>query len=278
MDDPFVFRIEPGTHVCLDEYDTRYKAGLSRKQGEEMTEALTEELEELQELLYATGTHSVLIVLQGMDTSGKDGTVRNVLRDVSPIGCRIQPFKVPTEEELAHDFLWRVHKVVPKAGEMVVFNRSHYEDVLVVRVKQLVPEEVWSLRYRQINDFERLLAEHNTLMVKIFLHISHEEQEERLRQREESVRKAWKLAPGDWRDRALWDDYQRAYEDALRECNTPYAPWHIVPADRKWFRNLAVAHTLVETLRPLKANWMDQLREMQAQALQELDEVRERTG
>lgn len=275
MNKPLTYPIAPGVPVDLSSYKPRYDAGISRKEGEKLFDDLAQkELDDLQELLYGAGTHSVLIVLQGMDTSGKDGTIRNVFGHVSPLGCRVHSFKVPTSEELAHDFLWRVHKVTPSIGNIAIFNRSHYEDVLVVRVHNLVPEEVWRQRYQQINEFERLLAENNTIMLKFFLHISKEEQEERLLEREKEVVKAWKLAPGDWKERAYWDDYMAAYTDMLRECSTTYAPWYIVPADRKWFRNLAVAHTIVETLRPYKDTWMQKLDQMSKDALAELQAMR----
>lgn len=274
---PFTFPVEPGQRVTLHDYDTRYDADISREDGEKEFEALTEELDDLQELLYAAGSHSLLVILQGMDTSGKDGTIRKVFSQVSPLGCRVQGFKVPTPEELAHDFLWRVHRVTPQKGEIVAFNRSHYEDVLVVRVHNLVPQDVWSKRYQQINDFERLLADTQTIILKFFLHISNAEQKERLLKREEDVEKAWKLSAADWKERRYWNDYQTAYEDALHACSTSYAPWHIVPADRKWFRNLAVATTIVETLRSYKETWLQSLDQMSTQALQELQALPERS-
>jgi PPK2 family polyphosphate:nucleotide phosphotransferase len=265
--EPFAYTLEPGQPVQLSEYETRYRGELSRKQGEKLFEEYAKELDDLQEMLYATGTHSLLVVLQGMDTSGKDGTIRNVFQYVSTIGCRVQSFKVPTEEELAHDFLWRVHRATPARGNIAVFNRSHYEDVLVVRVRNLAPEAVWQKRYQQINDFERLLVENNTIVLKFFLHISKDEQKERLLERQEKVVKAWKLAVSDWEERQWWDDYQRAYEEALAHCTTPAAPWIIVPADRKWFRNLAVAQAIVEALRPYQQEWMATLEQMSKTAL-----------
>jgi PPK2 family polyphosphate:nucleotide phosphotransferase len=271
-----VFPVQPGHSLNLHKYDPRYNADISRKQGEEEFAELTSELNSLQELLYAASTHSMLIVLQGMDTSGKDGTIRNVLSQVSPLGCRVHSFKVPTDEELAHDFLWRVHRATPRKGEIVVFNRSHYEDVLIVRVHNLVSQDIWSKRYQQINDFERLLAENNTIILKFFLHISKEEQKKRLLAREEAIEKAWKLTPSDWHERHYWDDYQVAYEDALLQCTTDYAPWSIVPADRKWFRNLAIIRSIVKTLRSYKDTWTQQLEQMSKHALQELQTLEER--
>ncbi len=270
------FKVEPGGALNLADYDPRYKADLDRKDAEEQFQHLAREIDELQELLYAASTHSLLVVLQGMDTSGKDGTIRKVFHRVDPLGTRVKSFKTPTEEELAHDFLWRVHQNAPCRGEIGIFNRSHYEDVLIVRVHNLVPESIWRQRYRQINDFERLLTENNTIVLKFFLHISYEEQAERLREREEEVAKAWKLSVGDWEERQLWDAYQAAYVDALRLCSTECAPWHIVPADRKWFRNLAIATTIVEMLRPLKADWLAQLKRQSDRSLAELREYRER--
>jgi PPK2 family polyphosphate:nucleotide phosphotransferase len=228
--------------------------------------------------MYAAGKNSVLMILQGMDTSGKDGAIRAVMANLNPQGCRVESFKVPTSHELAHDFLWRIHRVTPELGIFGVFNRSHYEDVLVVRVHELVPEEVWKGRYDQINHFESLLASSGTIVLKFFLHISKEEQEERLRAREEEVGKAWKLSAGDWREREHWDAYQAAYEDALSKCSTDAAPWYIVPADRKWFRNLAITETLVETLRPYRDSWKEALAAMSRARLAELAAYRAEQG
>jgi PPK2 family polyphosphate:nucleotide phosphotransferase len=256
---PLVHTVKPGSKIKLDKLDTRSDGGLVREQAEAEFAQLTQEIDALQELLYGASTHSLLVVIQGMDTSGKDGTVRKVFSQVSPLGSYVHPFKVPTAEELAHDFLWRVHKAVPARGMIGIFNRSHYEDVLVVRVHGLVPEPVWRARYRQINDFERLLVENNTILLKFFLHISKKEQEQRLLEREQEPEKAWKLAAGDWRERERWDDYMAAYDDALEVCSTKEAPWHIVPADRKWYRNYAIAKTIVEALQPYKDGWLDYL-------------------
>jgi PPK2 family polyphosphate:nucleotide phosphotransferase len=251
--------LKPGSKIKLKEIDTRGDDGLDRAAAEAELEQLALEIDSLQELLFGAGTHSLLVVMQGMDTSGKDGTVRKVFSQVSPLGSYVHSFKVPTEAELAHDFLWRVHRVAPGKGMIGIFNRSHYEDVLVVRVHGLVPEPVWRARYRLINDFEHLLAGSGTIVLKFFLHISKKEQEERLLAREQEVEKAWKLAAGDWRERERWDDYMAAYDDALEECSTEHAPWHIIPADRKWYRNYVVAKAVAETLRPYKAGWLDYL-------------------
>jgi PPK2 family polyphosphate:nucleotide phosphotransferase len=271
----YAHRLEPGARVALDQYDPADTAGLEKDEGKELLQELDAELAELQELLYAAGQQSVLLLLQGLDTSGKDGTIKRVLKEVNPAGCQIVSFKQPTEDDLAHDFLWRVHARVPKRGYLGVFNRSHYEDVLVVRVHNLAPEEVWRARYWQINDFERLLADTGTILIKCFLHISKDEQKERLLAREEDVTKAWKLAPGDWVERRSWDAYTAAYEDALQECGTPWAPWYIVPADKKWFRNVAVAQLLVEALRPYKEGWLAHLDAIGKRQLAAIAAVRE---
>jgi PPK2 family polyphosphate:nucleotide phosphotransferase len=271
---PYAYKVKPGEKIALGKIDPRADGGLTKEQGQARLAALGEELDALQEILYAAGKHALLIVLQGMDTSGKDGAIRSVLDSVDPQGCRVESFKVPTEEELAHDFLWRVHRVVPRKGMIGVFNRSHYEDVLVVRVRELAPEPVWRARYAQINHFEALLAESGTIVLKFFLHISKKEQEERLLEREQDPAKAWKLAAGDWRERERWDAYMAAYEEALERCNAEAAPWYVVPADRKWFRNLAIAETLVETLRPYREEWGAALERMSKERLAELEAYR----
>jgi PPK2 family polyphosphate:nucleotide phosphotransferase len=212
-------------------------------------------LDELQELLYAEKKHALLIVLQGMDTAGKDGTIRHVMSGVSPTGCSVTSFKVPNSEELAHDFLWRVHKAVPAKGIIGIFNRSHYEDVLVVRVHKLVPKDVWKARYNEINRFEKNLAENGVTILKFFLHISKQEQKKRLDERMQDPRKKWKLSKSDEKERKLWDDYVVAYEALLSRCTTEYAPWFIIPSDHKWFRNLAVSQIIVEALEDLDMHY-----------------------
>ena len=207
-----------------------------------------ERIDEQQYRLFAEAKRSLLIVLQGMDTSGKDGLIRKVLSVFNPQGCRVWPFKVPNAEEAGHDFLWRIHRAAPARGEVSVFNRSHYEDVLVVRVHQLAPRATWSRRYEIINEFEQHLHEHGTRVLKFFLHVSPEEQRERLLARLDDPRKRWKFSAGDLSERSLWKDYQRAYEDAIARCNTPNAPWHVIPADHKWYRDLAVSEIIAETL------------------------------
>jgi PPK2 family polyphosphate:nucleotide phosphotransferase len=268
------FKITPGKKVRLADYDSNANGGMSKEEGLIKLGKLTAELGEIQEELYAAGQHSVLMILQGIDTSGKDGTIRGVLVDVNPQGCRVESFKVPTEEDLAHDFLWRAHRVTPRRGLLGVFNRSHYEDVLVVRVHSLVPDKIWKARYDQINAFENILASNNTIVIKFYLHISKEEQEQRLLEREQDVTKAWKLSAGDWREREHWDDYIAAYQDAIQRCSTAVAPWYIVPADRKWYRNLAVCEALVETLRGYSKDWRTALDAMSKARLAELAEFR----
>jgi len=271
---PLTFKVEPGAQVRLGDYDPRHDADVKRKDADAALAELAAEIDDLQELLYGAGTHSLLVVMQGMDTSGKDGTVRKVFSQVSPLGSFVKAFKVPNEEELGHDFLWRVHRAVPEKGVIGIFNRSHYEDVLVVRVHGLVPEPVWRGRYRIINDFEHMLVASGTIVLKFFLHISKEEQEQRLREREQDTTKAWKLSAGDWRERERWDDYMAAYEDALSQCSTAEAPWHIVPADRKWFRNYAVASVIAETMRGYRDAWLEQLGAVGEAALSELEALR----
>jgi PPK2 family polyphosphate:nucleotide phosphotransferase len=231
---------------------TPYK---DKKEVQELLAVDRKELVKLQELLYAEGQRSVLIVLQAMDTGGKDGAIAHVMAGVNPQGCVITPFKVPTAEELAHDYLWRVHKVAPPKRMIGIFNRSHYEDVLVVRVHSLVPNQVWSQRYEQINQFEKLLTENGVTLLKFFLHISREEQKKRLLERIEDPTKHWKFSLGDLKERELWDDYMAAYEDAVNLTSTPWAPWYVIPANRKWYRNLVVARVLTETLRGFNMQW-----------------------
>lgn len=260
--------------IKLRDFDPEYDAGLNKETGEEKLKKLSAELTRLQELLYAAGQHSVLIVLQGRDTSGKDGTIKAVMGPLNSLGCQVASFKVPTAEELAHDFLWRIHKQTPGKGEITIFNRSHYEDVLVVRVHKIAPEKVWRSRYDHINDFEKLLAESNTIVLKFYLHISKQEQEQRLLEREQDATKYWKLSAGDWREREHWNDYTRAYEDALNQCSAPHAPWFIVPANKKWFRNLAVAEALVAALKPYEKQWMKRLEEVGLKSKAEIEAFR----
>ena len=246
------FRVKPGQAITLarlatDNTDTFKNADDARPQ----TQAYTDRLRELQYLLFAQGKHGLLICLQAMDSGGKDGTIRHVLGVMNPQGCRVQGFKVPTPQEAAHDFLWRIHKAVPGRGEVVIFNRSHYEDVLVTRVHQLVPKSVWLPRYDAINHFEDYLVENGIHVLKFFLHISKEEQLKRFKKRFENPERHWKISESDYTDRVHWDAYQQAYEDALNRCSTEQAPWFVIPADKKWFRDLAVAEIVVEFLSSL---------------------------
>lgn len=260
--------------IKLRDFDPEYDAGLDKETGEEKLKKLSAELTRLQELLYAAGHHSVLIVLQGRDTSGKDGTIKTVMGPLNSLGCQVASFKVPTAEELAHDFLWRIHQKTPGKGEITIFNRSHYEDVLVVRVHKIVPDKVWRSRFDHINDFEKLLAESNTIVLKFYLHISKQEQEQRLLEREQDATKYWKLSAGDWKERQYWNDYTRAYEDVLNQCSAPHAPWFIVPANKKWFRNLAVAEAVVAALKPYEKQWMKRLEEIGLKSKAEIEEFR----
>lgn len=263
------WKVNAGSKVKLDDYDPNFKdQGSDHASAEVELAKLSDELSDLQELLAAAQHHSLLVVLQGMDTSGKDGTIRHVLSHVNPQGCDVHSFKAPTPEELAHDFLWRIHKVTPPKGVMGIFNRSQYEDVLIARVHNLVPEDVWSQRYQEINHFEALLANSGTILLKFFLYISKEEQERRLLAREQDKDKAWKISASDWAERKYWPDYIEAYEAALSKCSTDAAPWYIVPANHKWYRNLAVAHTLVHTMRQYKDEWEA---ELQARGQRELE-------
>ena len=217
--------------------------------SKEVIKDLNIKLEELQELLYAEQKHKLLVVLQGLDTAGKDGTIRHVFEGVNPQGVRVASFKQPTPEELSHDYLWRVHKQMPKIGEIVIFNRSHYEDVLVVRVHNLVPKDVWEKRYEHIRSFEKMLADEGTTILKFFLHISKKEQKERLQARIDEPNKNWKFSFGDLKERKLWGQYTEAYEDALSKTSTDYAPWFVIPSNRKWYRNIIIADILVRTLK-----------------------------
>ena len=249
------FRVKPGEKVSLADHDPADTGGVTKKQASEMVAELQGRLNELQELLYATEKYGLLVVLQGMDTSGKDGVIKHVVGTFNPQGCQVTAFKVPSSEELAHDFLWRIHKAVPGRGQVGIFNRSHYEDVLVVRVEGLVPEPVWRERYEAISEFEEALAENGIVVVKFFLHISKEEQRKRMEERLADRCEYWKFRLGDLKARAKWDEYMAAYEDALNRCSAEHAPWYIIPADRKWYRNLVISQILAETLGGLEMEW-----------------------
>jgi PPK2 family polyphosphate:nucleotide phosphotransferase len=266
----YALRCDGSQHVDVAGVDTRSDGDIDQKAGKVELDALVKELGELQELLYAAGTDALLIVLQGMDTSGKDGTIRAVLSDMNVSGIHVWSFKVPTAEERAHDFLWRHHLHTPALSSVAVFNRSYYEAVLVEVVKGIVTPEVAVSRYPHINDFELLLDQSRTVVVKFFLHISKEKQEERLLARQEEVEKWWKLSLDDWQERQRWDDYMAAYQAAINATATTWAPWYVVPSDRKWYRNLAVAQVLAETLRPHRDDWMAALRERGEKELAQL--------
>lgn len=270
--------VQPGARVALSQIDTRGETATDKGSAKDRLDLLRQELDDLQELLFAAADQALLVVLQGMDTSGKDGTVRSVFGRVSPLGCSVESFKAPTTNELAHDFLWRVHRVTPPRGHITVFNRSHYEDVVVVRVKSLVPEAEWRVRYDHINAFEQMLVQSGTIVLKFFLHISKAEQMERLLQREAEVAKAWKLSADDWRERERWDAYMTAYEDAFARCSPEWAPWHIVPADRKWYRDVVVAETIVNALRRYREGWLAKLGRLGEARRVELDAVRATRG
>jgi PPK2 family polyphosphate:nucleotide phosphotransferase len=266
--------VEGGKTIRLAKVDPSEHGGIAKDEALRKADELGVEMGQLHDLLFEAGTHGLLIVLQGRDTSGKDGMIRHLLKYVNAQSCRVVPFKVPTAEELAHDFLWRVHMHTPAHGSIALFNRSHYEDVLVARVHKLVDESVWKRRYDHINAFEANLADAGTIIVKFYLHISKDEQEKRLLQREKETEKAWKLSVGDWQEREYWDDYTAAYEDALGRCSTKRAPWFIVPANHKWYRDLAVTERLVETLRPYRAEWLERLEKVGQTARKELDAYR----
>lgn len=252
-------RVKPGKDVSLAEVDPGSTGGITKSDAETRLTALGQRLAALQEMQYAAGQQAILIVLQGLDTAGKDGTIRRVMAQLNPASCRVEAFKVPTANERAHDFLWRIHAVTPRLGEIAIFNRSHYEDILAVRVQNLAPEAVWASRYNQINAFESLLGDSSTIVIKFFLHVSKQEQRDRLLAREADKDKAWKLSSSDWPTHALYGRYIEAYEDVLGRCSTESAPWYIVPADHKWFRNLAVAQAIVDLLDPYAQEWKSAL-------------------
>jgi len=246
------FRVEPGSKVELGTIDAGFK---DRHQSQEQAlpeiEAYRQKLHDLQYLMYAEGKRSLLICLQGRDAAGKDGTINHVLGAMNPQGCTVTGFKVPSREEAAHDFLWRYHRAVPERGHVAIFNRSHYEDVLVQRVHKMVPKKVWSARYAHINNFEKLLYDNGTHILKFYLHIDPDEQLERFKQRIDDPARHWKISDGDYAERPYWDAYTEAFEDALSRCSTEHAPWFIIPANRKWFRNLAISRIVTEALESL---------------------------
>ncbi len=242
---PQPLRIKPGKPCRLKDLDAAAQSEkFDKSSAKKEIRANARVIADLARRLYAESRRSVLLVLQGMDTSGKDGTIRTIMKGVNPQSCQVVSFKKPTEEELGHDFLWRIHRAVPRRGNIGIFNRSHYEDVLVVRVHDLVPEKIWSRRYEQINEFEQLLSESGTELIKCFLHITKDAQRERLQERIDTPEDHWKFNPADLEERKLWNDYQKAYEDAIEKCNTSNAPWYIIPSNKKWYRNLIVSHLL----------------------------------
>lgn len=251
------YRVAPETKVKLSKYDPEDTSGF--KGGKEDARPVVDDnirkLSALQEVLYAEHKHKILIVIQAMDTGGKDGAIRGVFSGVNPAGVRVVSFKAPSVEELDHDYLWRIHKAVPGKGELVVFNRSHYEDVLIVRVHELTPPAIWKPRFEQINAFEQQLAESGTTILKFYLHISKDEQKQRLQARLDDPNKHWKFRLGDLEERKLWDEYMVAYEDVLSKTSTSYAPWYIVPANRKWYRDLVISSVLVDALDKLNMNF-----------------------
>src|SRR3954471_21665505 len=265
------YRVEPGSRIRLADHDTADTGGLSGPDDAEFA-SLVQRISELQARLYAEESRSVLVVLQGIDAAGKDSSVKHVFRGTNPQGVRVYAFKEPTAEEAAHDFLWRYHVDAPPSGMIHVFNRSHYEDVLVVRVKQLTEEERWRSRYDSINDFERMLARERTVIVKFFLHISKDAQLDRFRERLEREDKHYKFSANDVRERRNWDAYQEAYADAVRFTATPWAPWYVVPSDRKWYRNLVVARIVCATLAAMNPQWPATDAALEGYALEELEE------
>lgn len=252
----------PGKKVRLEALSAQPPKGMTREKAAKRLALLGRRMFELQDAMYGSKVHSVLVVLQGRDSAGKDGTIKHVVGCLNPRGVNVISFGVPTAEERQHDFLWRVHRHAPRLGEFSIFNRSHYEDVLVARVHGLVPRKLWKERFGHIVDFEELLAEHGTIVLKYFLHITKKEQKKRLLEREEQPETAWKLNPNDWKERDYWDDYTEAYEDAMSRTAAPHAPWTVVPANAKWYRNLVIAESIVDALRERRKDWKKKLEAM----------------
>ena len=271
---PYAWTVEPGSKVDLDDFDPDHHDGLDKSDGKDRLAEIAKEIEDLQELMFAVRSTGLLVVFQARDTGGKDGAINRVLEYTNVQSVAVTGFKVPTAEEAAHDFLWRIHAHAPAKGAISLFNRSHYEDVIAVRVHDLVPKAVWKPRYDAINAFERLLTHADTIVLKFYLHISKDEQKERLLAREADPTKAWKLNAGDWKERELWDETTEAYEDALSRCSTEWAPWRIVPADHKWFRDLAIAEAIRDALKPYRKLWEEDLAKIGARAEAELTEYR----
>lgn len=251
------YRVKPGKNVNLQELDPDENNEFSgtKTAGLEKLAKLTKRLGELQEVLYAEHKQKILIVFQARDAGGKDGTIRSIFCDTNPQGIRVTSFKAPTPLELDHDYLWRIHQQTPGKGEMVIFNRSHYEDVLVVRVHDIVPKTIWEKRYSHIRHFEEILAEEGTTIIKFYLNISKEEQKKRFQERLDDPLKIWKFNPADLKERALWDAYTQAYEDAINQTSTNFAPWYVIPSNKNWYRNLCIAEILVKTLEELNMSY-----------------------
>lgn len=255
--------VKPGTRVNLTQNDSAEKTlffGANKLESDPQFAELQNQLRDLQKILYSQNKHRVLVVMQAMDTGGKDGCIKHVFSHIDPQGIHVRSFKKPSEEELSYDFLWRIHSKVPHRGQLVIFNRSHYEDIIAVRVKKIFPDEVWQRRQQHVMDFERMLAEEGTTIIKIFLHISKDEQKRRLEERLNNPAKHWKFNPDDLADRSRWDDFMHAYEEVIAKTSTELAPWYIVPADRKWYRNLCVARIMLDSLKGLdmelpKVDW-----------------------
>ena len=252
------YRIDPGSDVKLGDVDADESEHYTGKRDvAEELDRQRKRIRDLQERLYAERQRSLLIVLQAMDTGGKDGTIRGVFQGVNPQGCQVWSFKAPSTEEMEHDFLWRYHLKAPSRGLITIFNRSHYEEVLIVRVKKLMPEDVWRRRYAMINEFEQMLALNNTTIIKFYLHISKDEQKRRLQSRLDDDSKHWKFSSADLKERAYWDDYMTAFEDAVENCSTEVAPWYVIPANKKWYRNLVIARTIADTLEAMDPQFPD---------------------
>jgi len=252
MDFHSKFVVRPNSKVNLSRHDAEFTGKYKEKEvAKRELEETVAEISKLQTVLYAESRRALLVVFQAMDTGGKDGAIRGVFSGVNPQGCRVTAFKAPSHDELAHDFLWRIHAAVPPKGYIGIFNRSHYEEVLIVRVHNLVPKEVWSRRYKQINEFEDILAQNNVAILKFYLHISKDQQKERLQARLKDPEKNWKFNPEDLNERKLWPHYTRAYEEALSQCSTEAAPWFVIPSNKKWFRNLAIAKIILQKLKSL---------------------------
>ncbi len=264
------YLVKQNIKVKLSDWDPDDTSGFegNKKEGITVLKKLNEKLDVLQEMLYAEHKHKILIILQAMDTGGKDGTIRSVFEGVNPQGVKVASFKVPTPEELDHDYLWRVHPQAPGKGEIVIFNRSHYEDLLVVRVHNLAPKKVWEKRFQHINEFERMMKDEGTTILKFYLNISQDEQKQRLLDRISTPEKRWKFNPGDLEERKLWKDYMEAYQDVLSKTSKPWAPWYIIPANRNWYRNLVISSILVDTLEKLKMRYPQPVKNINQYAVQ----------